>query len=60
MVLMVLAGGAAGPGRMAASAYRARSRPPELLVAGMAIGASITAAAIAARRPAESGTDPER
>ncbi|WP_433016498.1 cell division protein PerM [Kribbella sp. CA-294648] len=60
MVLMVLSGGAAGPGRMAAVGVPGAVPAAGVLVAAMAIGASITAAVIAARRPAESGTDPER
>ncbi|MEU4394172.1 DUF6350 family protein [Kribbella sp. NPDC023855] len=60
MVLMVLSGGAAGPGRMAAVGVPGAVPAAGVLLAAMAIGASITAAVIAARRPAESGTDPER
>ncbi len=60
LVLMVLSGGAAGPGRMAEVGVPAAIPAAGVLVAGMAIGAAITAGAVAARRPAESGTDPER
>jgi hypothetical protein len=51
LVLMVLAGGAAGPGRMAEVGIPGALPAAGVLVAGMAIGAAITAAVVAARRP---------
>jgi hypothetical protein len=51
LVLMVLAGGAAGPGRMAEVGVPGALPAAGVLVAGMAIGAAITAAVVAARRP---------
>jgi hypothetical protein len=60
MILLVLSGGAAGPGRMAQVGVSGAVPAAGVLIAGMAIGAAITAAAVAARRPVESGTDPER
>jgi hypothetical protein len=51
LVLMLLSGGAAGPGRMAAVGISGAVPAAGVLVAGMAIGAALTAAAIAARRP---------
>jgi hypothetical protein len=51
LVLMVISGGAAGPGRMAEVGVPAALPAAGVLVAGMAIGAAITAAVIAARRP---------
>ncbi|HEY0470853.1 MAG TPA: DUF6350 family protein [Kribbella sp.] len=51
LVLMVLAGGAAGPGRMTEVGIPGALPAAGVLVAGMAIGAAITAAVVAARRP---------
>jgi hypothetical protein len=51
LVLMLLSGGAAGPGRMAEVGVPAAIPAAGVLIAGMAIGAAITAAAVAARRP---------
>jgi hypothetical protein len=60
MVLMVLAGGAAGPGRMAAFGIPGALPAAGVLGAGMAIGAAVSAGLLAARRPAENGADAER
>jgi hypothetical protein len=51
LVLMVLAGGAAGPGRMAEVGIPGALPAAGVLAAGMAIGAAVTAALVAARRP---------
>ena len=59
-VLMSLSGGSAGPGRMSAVGIPGALPAAGLLAAGMAIGASITAAVIASRRPADSEADAER
>ncbi|GAA1600802.1 hypothetical protein GCM10009804_66720 [Kribbella hippodromi] len=58
--LMALAGGSAGPGRMASVGVPHALPAAGVLAAGMAIGAAITAAVVAARRPADSGADAER
>jgi len=50
-VLMALAGGSAGPGRMAEVGIPAALPAAGVLAAGIAIGASITAAVAASRRP---------
>jgi hypothetical protein len=60
LVLMVLSGGAAGPGRMAEVGIPGALPAAGVLGAGMAIGAAITAGLVAARRPAESGADAGR
>lgn len=59
-VLMALSGGSAGPGRMAAVGIPHALSAAGVLAAGMAIGASITAALVASRRPADVEADPER
>ncbi|WP_328334239.1 DUF6350 family protein [Kribbella sp. NBC_00382] len=51
LVLMTLSGGAAGPGRMAQVGVSGAIPAAGVLVAGMAIGAAITAAIVTARRP---------
>ncbi|TCN43980.1 hypothetical protein EV644_101885 [Kribbella orskensis] len=51
LVLMVLSGGSAGPGRMAEVGIPAALPAAGVLGAGMAIGAAITAGIVAARRP---------
>jgi hypothetical protein len=51
MAMMLLAGGAAGPGRMASVGVPSAVPAAGVLIAGMAIGAAITAAVLAARRP---------
>jgi hypothetical protein len=51
LVLMTLSGGAAGPGRMAQVGVSGAIPAAGVLVAGMAIGAAITAAVVTARRP---------
>jgi hypothetical protein len=51
MVLMVLSGGAAGPGRMAQVGVSGAIPAAGVLAAGMAIGAAITAAVVTSRRP---------
>lgn len=51
LVLMVLSGGSAGPGRMAAVGIPGALSAAGVLGAGMAIGAAITAGVVAARRP---------
>ncbi|WBQ04217.1 cell division protein PerM [Kribbella sp. CA-293567] len=51
LILMLVSGGAAGPGRMAEVGVPAAVPAAGVLVAAMAIGAAITAAVIAARRP---------
>jgi hypothetical protein len=53
LILMLLAGGSAGPGRMADFGISAALPAAGLLGAGMAIGAAIAAGVQAARRPAE-------
>jgi hypothetical protein len=60
MILMVLAGGSAGPGRMAEVGIPGAVPAAGVLTAGMAIGAAITAGVVAARRPvvAEADTGP--
>ncbi|QNE20754.1 hypothetical protein F1D05_26135 [Kribbella qitaiheensis] len=60
LVLMVLAGGSAGPGRMAEVGIPGAVAAAGVLTAGMAIGAAITAGVVAARRPvvAEADTGP--
>ncbi len=60
MVLMVLAGGAAGPGRMAEVGIPGALPAAGVLGAGMAIGAAVAAGLVAARRPAERETEPGR
>jgi hypothetical protein len=60
MVLMVLAGGAAGPGRMAEFGIPGALPAAGVLGAGMAIGAAASAGLLAARRPAETGADAGR
>ncbi|GAA0939769.1 hypothetical protein GCM10009554_29840 [Kribbella koreensis] len=55
MVLMLLSGGAAGPGRMAQVGVSGAIPAAGVLMAGMAIGAAITAAAVTARRPQPAG-----
>lgn len=60
MVLMVLSGGAAGPGRMAEFGIPGAIPAAGVLGAGMAIGAAVSAGLLAARRPAENGADAER
>lgn len=51
LVLMILSGGSAGPGRMAAVGIPGALPAAGVLAAGMAIGAAITAGVVAARRP---------
>ncbi|MFI5713591.1 DUF6350 family protein [Kribbella sp. NPDC051620] len=51
MFLMLLSGGAAGPGRMAQVGVSGAIPAAGVLAAGMAIGAAITAAVVTARRP---------
>ncbi|GAA1557910.1 hypothetical protein GCM10009789_09170 [Kribbella sancticallisti] len=51
MVLMVLSGGAAGPGRMAEVGIPGALPAAGVLGAGMAIGAAVSAGLLAARRP---------
>jgi hypothetical protein len=51
MVLMLLSGGAAGPGRMTQVGVSGAIPAAGVLVAGMAIGAAITAAVVTSRRP---------
>jgi hypothetical protein len=51
LVLMVLAGGSAGPGRMSEVGIPGAVPAAGVLAAGMAIGAAITAGLVAARRP---------
>lgn len=51
LVLMTLSGGAAGPGRMTQVGVSGAIPAAGVLVAGMAIGAAITAAVVTARRP---------
>ncbi|MDX6284207.1 MAG: hypothetical protein QOH03_5278 [Kribbellaceae bacterium] len=51
MMLMLLSGGAAGPGRMAQVGVSGAIPAAGVLIAGMAIGAAITAAVVTARRP---------
>jgi hypothetical protein len=58
--LMALSGGSAGPGRMAAVGIPAALPAAGVLAAGMAIGASMTAAVIASRRPADGEADAGR
>ncbi|TWD81858.1 hypothetical protein FB561_2982 [Kribbella amoyensis] len=60
LVLMLVSGGSAGPGRMAEIGIPAALPAAGVLGAGMAIGAAVTAGVLAARRPADEGTDPER
>jgi hypothetical protein len=60
MVLMVLSGGAAGPGRMAEVGIPGALPAAGVLGAGMAIGAAVAAGLVAARRPAERETEPGR
>jgi uncharacterized protein DUF6350 len=59
-VLMALSGGSAGPGRMAAVGIPSALPAAGVLAAGMAIGASITAALVASRRPADVEVEPGR
>ncbi|MFB6726138.1 DUF6350 family protein [Kribbella sp. NPDC056345] len=59
-LLMALSGGSAGPGRMASVGIPAALAAAGVLTAGMAIGAAITAAVVAARRPAELEPEAER
>ena len=59
-VLMAMSGGSAGPGRMSAVGIPGALAAAGVLAAGMAIGASITAAVVASRRPADSEVDAER
>ncbi|WP_405071221.1 DUF6350 family protein [Kribbella sp. NBC_01510] len=59
-VLMAMSGGSAGPGRMSAVGIPGALAAAGVLAAGMAIGASITAAVVASRRPADSEADAER
>jgi len=59
-VLMALSGGSAGPGRMSAVGIPGALPAAGVLIAGMAIGASITAAVIASRRPADGEADAGR
>ncbi|MEV6413409.1 DUF6350 family protein [Kribbella sp. NPDC051718] len=51
MMLMLLSGGAAGPGRMSQVGVSGAIPAAGVLIAGMAIGAAITAAVVTARRP---------
>jgi hypothetical protein len=53
LVLMLLAGGSAGPGRMADFGVSSALPAAGLLGAGMAIGGAVAAGVLAARRPAE-------
>ncbi|HET6298727.1 MAG TPA: DUF6350 family protein [Kribbella sp.] len=59
-ILMSLAGGSAGPGRMAEFGIPGALPAAGVLGAGMAIGAAITAGLVAARRPVEGAADTER
>jgi hypothetical protein len=59
-LLMALSGGSAGPGRMAAVGIPSALPAAGVLAAGMAIGASITAAVVASRRPVDGEADAER
>jgi hypothetical protein len=59
-ILMSLARGSAGPGRMSAVGIPGALPAAGVLIAGMAIGASITAALAASRRPADSEVDAGR
>jgi hypothetical protein len=58
MVLMVLAGGSAGPGRMAEVGIPGAVPAAGVLTAGMALAAAITAGIVAARRPVVAEADP--
>ncbi len=58
MILMVLAGGSAGPGRMAEVGIPGAVPAAGVLTAGMAIAAAITAGIVAARRPVVAEADP--
>jgi hypothetical protein len=60
LVLLVLSGGSAGPGRMAAVGVPGALPAAALLAAGMAIGAAITAAVVSSRRPADGELDAGR
>ncbi|ADB30378.1 hypothetical protein Kfla_1275 [Kribbella flavida DSM 17836] len=53
LILMMLSGGSAGPGRMAEIGIPAALPAAGVLGAGMAIGAAVAAGVLAARRPAE-------
>jgi hypothetical protein len=55
--LMALAGGSAGPGRMAQVGVPSALPAAGVLAAGIAIGAAITAAVVAARRPVADDSD---
>ncbi|MEU8225840.1 DUF6350 family protein [Kribbella sp. NPDC048915] len=58
--LLVLSGGSAGPGRMAAVGVPAALPAAGVLAAGMAIGAAVTAAIVSSRRPADGDLGAER
>jgi hypothetical protein len=58
MILMVLAGGSAGPGRMAEVGIPGAVPAAGVLTAGMALAAAITAGVVAARRPVVAEADP--
>ncbi|HET6988059.1 MAG TPA: DUF6350 family protein [Kribbella sp.] len=59
-LLMAMSGGSAGPGRMSVVGIPGALPAAGVLAAGMAIGASITAAVIASRRPVDTEVDAER
>ena len=58
--LLAMSGGSAGPGRMASVGVPAALPAAGVLTAGMAIGAAITAAVAASRRPVAEEADAER
>ncbi|ONI78217.1 hypothetical protein BWI15_01675 [Kribbella sp. ALI-6-A] len=60
LILMLLAGGSAGPGRMAEFGVASALPAAGLLGAGMAIGAAAAAGVLAARRPADGSPVPGR
>ncbi|TDW70162.1 cell division protein PerM [Kribbella pratensis] len=58
--LLAMSGGSAGPGRMSSVGVPAALPAAGVLTAGMAIGAAITAAVAASRRPVAEEADAER